>query len=174
MSLQLPFGIAPVNPVAVDALSGPYSGVDLPNALANANSGIAAGLRFQSMDVRIIVGGTSYKYWYKDGTDDGDLVEFSAGNNGVRTYVNISGDTTLTTSDDVVFVDSTSNSVDVQLPLASGNGGKQLSVKWISGTGQVQLLSSGVETIDGVSTWGINYIYESISLMSNNSNWYII
>jgi len=80
--LQLPFGIQPVNPVPVDAWSGPYSGVDESSAISLANSLIPLGIRFQSMEVRLIMGGTSRKYWYRDGVTDSDLVEFSGGGVG--------------------------------------------------------------------------------------------
>ena len=81
MSLQLPFGVAPVNPVPVDAHSGPYTGVDLSAAVASANSSIASGVRFQSMEVRIVVSGVSHKYWYNSGTTNADLTPFSVNDN---------------------------------------------------------------------------------------------
>jgi hypothetical protein len=34
------------------------------------------------MEIRLIVGGISKKYWYRDGTDDVDLVEFTSGGGG--------------------------------------------------------------------------------------------
>ena len=86
MSLQLPFGVAPVNPVPVDAHSGPYTGVDLSDAVASANSSIASGVRFQSMEVRIVVSGVSYKYWYNSGTANSDLTPFSINDN--TSYIN--------------------------------------------------------------------------------------
>ena len=82
--LQLPFGIQPVNPVPVDAWSGPFTGsIDtIQSAVDAANSSIPAAIRFQSMEVRLIVSGTSRKFWYRDGIDDGDLVEFASGGGG--------------------------------------------------------------------------------------------
>lgn len=82
--LQLPFGIQPVNPVPVDAWSGPFTGsIDtVQSAVDAANSSIPTAIRFQSMEVRLIVSGTSRKFWYRDGIDDGDLVEFASGGGG--------------------------------------------------------------------------------------------
>ena len=77
--LQLPFGIQPVNPVPVDAWSGPYIGVGETAALSAANSAITSSIRFQSMEVRLIIGGVAHKYWYRDGVLDTDLVEFIGG-----------------------------------------------------------------------------------------------
>jgi len=79
--LQLVFGVQPVNPVPVDSWSGPYTGsVDtIDSAKAAANASINSAIRFQSMEVRLLVGGEAYKYWYRDGIADSDLVLFSAG-----------------------------------------------------------------------------------------------
>lgn len=78
--LQLPFGIQPVNPVPVDAWSGPYSAATAQDAIAIANAAITAAIRFQSMEVRLIIANVSHKYWYRDGIADADLVEFSSQN----------------------------------------------------------------------------------------------
>jgi len=79
LGLQLPFGIQPVNPVPVDTWSGPYSANTEAAAISAANSSIPAAIRFQSMEVRLIIGGVAHKYWYRDGIQDADLVEFSSG-----------------------------------------------------------------------------------------------
>ena len=89
--LQIPFGIQPVQAVPVDSWSGPYTGADLATAIAAANSAIPSGIRFQSMEVRLLVGGTSYKYWYKNGTTDSDLVEFSGGGSSSGAFTLTSG-----------------------------------------------------------------------------------
>lgn len=73
--LQIPFGIQPTNALPVDSLSGPFTGGSTAAAVAAANAAISPDLRFQSMEVRLIVGGLSYKYWYYAGTGDANLVE---------------------------------------------------------------------------------------------------
>lgn len=73
--LQLPFGIQPVNPVPVDAWSGPFYASTDDEGLIAANAAIPAAIRYQSMEVRIIVGGVSKKFWYRDGILDEHLVE---------------------------------------------------------------------------------------------------
>ena len=81
---QLPFGIQPVNPVAVDYWSGPYTATTLSGAITAANAAIPSGVRFQSMEVRLLVGSSSpytpYKYWYSTGITDSDLQPFVSGN----------------------------------------------------------------------------------------------
>jgi len=83
VGLQLPYGLQPVNPTPVDAWSGPYIGADSQTAVALANAAIPAGVRFQSMEIRLIVGGISKKFWYRDGTADSDLTEFQSGAGGL-------------------------------------------------------------------------------------------
>ena len=84
--LQIPFGVQPVNPVPVDVWSGPYTG-SLGNdnetgAKAAANASIPSAIRFQSMEVRLLFGGVAYKYWYRNGVADTDLVLFSSEGGG--------------------------------------------------------------------------------------------
>ena len=83
VGLQLPYGLQPVNPTPVDAWSGPYIGADSQTAVELANAAIPAGVRFQSMEIRLIVGGISKKFWYRDGTADSDLTEFQSGTGGL-------------------------------------------------------------------------------------------
>ena len=75
---ELPFGIQPTNPVPVDAWSGPFTAASLVAGVSAANAAIPSAVRFQSMEVRLIVGGVSYKYWYANGIADIDLVAFNA------------------------------------------------------------------------------------------------
>ena len=79
---ELPFGIQPTNPVPVDAWSGPFTAESFVAGVSAANSAIPSAVRFQSMEVRLIVGGQSYKYWYGGGTGDGDLVSFQGAAGG--------------------------------------------------------------------------------------------
>jgi hypothetical protein len=75
--LQIPFGIQPTNPRAVDVWSGPFYGTTLPEASARALSSIPLSVRFPSMEVRLIVNNQAYKYWFKAGINDGDLIDVS-------------------------------------------------------------------------------------------------
>ena len=77
--LQLPYGVQPTNPVPVDAWSGPFTAESFVVGISTANAAIPSAVRFQSMEVRLIIGGESYKYWYAGGTGDGNLVPFLGG-----------------------------------------------------------------------------------------------
>jgi hypothetical protein len=93
--LNLPFGIQPVNPVPVDSWSGPYTGLTEGAALTLANSSIPSAIRFPTMEVRIIVGSTGKKFWYRDGILDGDLVEFASGSGSTGNFLPLSGGTVI-------------------------------------------------------------------------------
>ena len=64
-------GLRLVNPIPVDIWSGPYSSVE------EANATILKGIRYRTMIVRIVnESGDAFLYWYKDGVEDEDLVQY--------------------------------------------------------------------------------------------------
>lgn len=93
---------------------------------------------------------------------------------GYRVYNNISSDFSMSDNSDVIFLDTTSSSINLYLPTASGKGGKQLTIKLKAGSNSGVIIASGSQTIDGQDQIGIYYTYESISLLSDNSNWFLM
>ena len=89
-------------------------------------------------------------------------------------YTTITGDTTLTTDNVVVFVNATSGEVDVTLYAATSNGGRTLVIKKTDSGNTVNILRAGSETIDGAVSITLYHQNESITLMSDNSNWFIV
>lgn len=81
----------------------------------------------------------------------------------------------MTTSNEVVFVNASSGEVDVTLYAASSNGGRKLIIKKTDSSGNaVNILRTSSETIDGATSIILYHQNESITLMSDNSNWFII
>ena len=105
---------------------------------------------------------------------DGTTQTTSAG--GVnKDYVSVTSHYTLTTDNDVVFVNSSAALVNVYIPTASGVGGKEIIVKKSVGSNNVVINTIvGTETIDGNSSFTITNNYESVTLISDNTNWFII
>ena len=105
---------------------------------------------------------------------DGTTQTTSAG--GVnKDYVSVTSHYTLTTDNDVVFVDSSAALVNVHIPTANGVGGKEIIIKKSVGSNSVVINPVvGTETIDGNSSFIISNNYESVTLISDNSNWFII
>ena len=90
-----------------------------------------------------------------------------------KSYQNISSDTTLDNTIDIVFIDTTSSGVSVTMPQGSGNGGKEIQVKICAGDNPAVINASGLGNIDRQLNFTINHLYQSITLVSNNSNWFI-
>ena len=94
-------------------------------------------------------------------------------NNSVRAYNNVTSDFSMLDSSDVVFIDTSSNVVSVTLPTAVGKGGQELLFKMKDGSNSGVLIGNGSETIDGDSVYPMYHKNQSISLISDNSNWYV-
>jgi len=89
------------------------------------------------------------------------------------TYKNIDTDTSLQQTDSTVFVDSTASPINVYIPSAVGIGGKDIKIKRVAGENIVEIVASGSQTIDGSNSYVMNHLYESTTITSNNSNWFI-
>ena len=75
----------------------------------------------------------------------------------------------------VVFVNASSGEVDVTLYTADSNGGMQVIVKKTdSSSNAVNILRAGSDTIDGTTSVAILHQNESVTLVSDNSNWFIV
>ena len=138
---ELPFGIQPTNPVPVDAWSGPFTAVSLVAGVAAANAAIPSAVRFQSMEVRLIVGGVSYKYWYANGIADIDLIPFFS--NYVSSFNGLTGAVTGVST-------GTSNTFG---PLQSFTGG--ISVSGATFSSNVQIIGDLIVTGRIVTETGI-------------------
>lgn len=82
-----------------------------------------------------------------------------------------------TISNVVTLVDTTSTTITVTLPTAVGISGKQYTIKDKAGNAGIRnitIATTSSQTIDGSRTHRINTAYESINVISNGSNWYII
>jgi len=77
---------------------------------------------------------------------------------------------TATTDDDVILCNGTFT---VDLFASSGNSGKELVIKNI-GTGTITIDANSTETIDGDLTQVITVQYDSVKIICDGSNWYII
>lgn len=88
-------------------------------------------------------------------------------------YENQSSSLTMDGDEDILFITAASDAVNVYIPAATGNGGKEIKFKKVAGNCLVQLIPNVGETIDGQITHCFTTIYESITLTSNNSHWFI-
>lgn len=83
---------------------------------------------------------------------------------------NISTDYAALLTDDVLLC---SNSITITLPTVTEANGNLFYVKNI-GNGNITVVPSGNETIDGVSELILTTKYNSYTLVSDGSNWFVI
>lgn len=82
---------------------------------------------------------------------------------------------TATTGDDVVLADSSAGAYTVGLYTAVGNSGKTIRIKKTdTSVNLVTVDPNSTETIDGSTTLKLSTQYESITLVSNGTNWNLI
>ena len=96
--------------------------------------------------------------------------------NSLRTTVDVETAATVTmvrATDHTKLCDCTSNAITVNLDAA--NAGMQYVIKKIDATANaVTIDANGSETIDGGLTAVINTQYESVTIVSDGSNWFIV
>lgn len=110
--------------------------------------------------------GNSGKYLYTNGT----VASWSA-----PSVVNKTGAYTLTSTDSTVICDATSGAFTITLPTAVGISGMLYNIKKIDATGNaITIATASSQTIDGTITKSLNMRYESITVQSNGTNWYIL
>lgn len=123
---------------------------------------------------------------FGDGTNEvqisstGDYTQFGSATttvNGFYVAITTKTDTdyTLTINDDVVLFSTSATGRTANLPAASTVTGKKYDIKKIdSGGGSVTLDGNGSEKIDGGLTAIITVQFESITIISDGSNWHIL
>lgn len=90
-------------------------------------------------------------------------------------YTNISTNYSVSITDHLIFVDTSSGDIEIELPTASGVGGKEYIVKSVGGDNNITITTSVEgQTIDGEDSWVVHFNHESITLTSNNINWFIV
>lgn len=81
-----------------------------------------------------------------------------------------SGTYTVVGTDHTIFANGTFT---VTLPTAAGRTGQQFCIKNI-GTGTVTVGTTSSQTIDGSTTFSLTVQYQSITVESDGSNWFIV
>lgn len=91
---------------------------------------------------------------------------------GTRT---VTTTTTLVSSDHLVLVDATAGAVTIELPPAASKEGFQIAVKKIdSSVNAVTVDGSASETIDGATTKALSAQYDSVTVASDGTEWWVI
>jgi hypothetical protein len=76
---------------------------------------------------------------------------------------------------EVIIADATSGAITVNLPDAAGNTGRRYSIKKVDATANlVTIDGDGGDTIDGQTTKVLSDQYDSVTVVSDGTNWFII
>jgi hypothetical protein len=89
--------------------------------------------------------------------------------------VNKTGAYTATANDHTITCNATSATFTITLPTAVGISGRIYVIKKIDSSGNaITVDANASETIDGTLTKSLNFQYESITIQSDGTNWYIL
>lgn len=91
--------------------------------------------------------------------------------NRVRT---ISAETgSVTTDDDYIRLDTTSNNVTVTLPALASAGQQPYTFKWVAGA-NIATIDSGTDDIDGTPDYVFDTVRDSVTLRPGPAEWEIV
>ncbi|MDF1702395.1 MAG: hypothetical protein P1V36_14695, partial [Planctomycetota bacterium] len=92
-----------------------------------------------------------------------------------RTTRDISSSTTLLASDSILMVDASGGAVTVTLPNVSSATDLQLDIKKVdSSANAVTIDGFSTQTIDGSTTQTLNTQYDSLTVICDGTEWWII
>lgn len=80
----------------------------------------------------------------------------------------------VTSVDSVLLCDATSGALTVTLPSAAGIAGRQYTIKRLNGGANAVTVAASGETIDGAATRSLLLQYESVAVVSDGANWWVI
>lgn len=104
--------------------------------------------------------------------DNNQTTFFRAMGYPIRT---ITTSTTIGTTDHTVLVDTSGGAVTITLPTASSAASRLYNIKKItSDPNKVTIDGNGSETIDGAATAEMTTQYESLTIQSNSTEWWIL
>jgi hypothetical protein len=76
---------------------------------------------------------------------------------------------------DIIFVDTTTAAVVINLPVAAEAKGRRLTaVKTSAGTNTVTLEGAGAETVQGAANYAFEDQYDHAEVVCNGTAWYIL
>lgn len=89
--------------------------------------------------------------------------------------VTVTGNTTLSDAHTTVLVNAVAGAITITLPTAVGARGRVYTIKKIDvSINDVTVDGNGSQTIDGSTTFVLNEQYESVTIESDNANWWVL
>ena len=100
------------------------------------------------------------------------IVERAVRDTKLRKQRHVTANLALTEQDDIVYVDATAGAITITLPDVRRFWGFQFNVKKIDASANVVTLSSAVN-IDGATTYPLATQYESATVASDGTQWWV-
>ena len=142
--------------------------------------GYQSGYNITGNNKLVIGNSTSSELIY--GEFDNEILKFNAAVTTTKALYTTAIET-ITASSDVldnsnyiILADASSNTVTLNLPAASGNTGLTYIIKRTDAAGSYAVIldANASETIDGSTTYTLSSQYQSIRIICDGSNWYIM
>ena len=92
----------------------------------------------------------------------------------VRSSRTVTAATTVTLDDYLVCADATAGAFAVTLPTARIASGRTFQIKRISAAGTVTVTAAGTNTIDGAATFALTVQYQSVTVQSDGTEWWVL
>jgi hypothetical protein len=157
--------------LATDFLHIFSTGVVEPNRISDSGNNVLTAGQTEAQGGAFVGGAVNYFE-----TDSAGISK----SNGTAKSLNLQWDTEVFTSDDalddenvITLVDASSNAVTITLPTAVGIQNRVYYIKAIVGGNAITVSPDGSETIDNDTSWSLAS-GESITIVSDNANWWII
>jgi hypothetical protein len=88
---------------------------------------------------------------------------------------NVSGNTTIGDTDEYIFVNTTSMTVTITLPTATGRDGQTYTIKKINeGSNPVTIANNSSQLIDGMNSYSLSNQWAYITVVANGNTWMIV
>ena len=112
---------------------------------------------------------------YSDLTDQSWTLTVNRSGFIIPTRTVTAGSHSLTEADNVIFANAAGGGVTVDVYNTSSNAGAMVTIKKIDTTNNiVTITTEGGDSIDGQSEFYLQAPYDSVTLVSDGSNWYVI
>jgi len=129
----------------------------------------SSGIIFSDSTIQTTAAVKNDQFTYVSG-----IANYASGQSVIaNSYINIDSDFSVSNNDHKIFANTSLNSINVYIPTASGVGGKEYVIKKTIGNNEVNVIPSGLETIDGQNSQTILTEYRSLTIVSDNTNWLI-
>lgn len=168
--------------VQIVAGSGLVGGGDITSS-RTIDIAAGDGITVTDNEIEVTVDDSTIELSASDGTGsvrvkDGGITERKLFRNVYTATSDVSADSIDSNDYDIILADATSNNVTITLPDDGGDvgEGRIITIKRIdsSSTYNVTINTESSDTIDGVSSYILYHRYESVKVVNDSSNWYII